>query len=492
MRKLAWLWCTIFWVLGVGFPLFSVLFRGGINLSVLADPDVLFITRVTLEQAALSTAFSLWIGLPLGLWVGRERDTLSRLFLAIPYGVPTVVVGATGVLWLGKHGFLSGSDWLYSLKAVVLAHVFLNAPWVALLISQARDGVPREQLQAAATLGARFPSRLRFVLWPYLRGTLANAGVQVFTLCTVSFALVLLLGGGPPVQTLETAIYAKLRTGTPDFSGALACTLWQLGLGLAGWLSLLVLRARVTKLPAAAPPLRARRPALGKIAVCALWILPYFGLLAKSGLSRWFTDPALLLSLKDPILISTKLALGASFLAILTAAAAVLTQSAWLNTLLSLPSGISVLVLGMGFWLGYSRWIDPFEGSFLAILVLQGVLFVPLALRTFWPLVEATQARALEAAATLGASPWRAFWFVEWPRWRGPLLATAAIIAAASLGEVAAVSLFYSENLVPLPLVLTRWMAQYRFADAQALAAMLFLLSAGTITAAALTERIYE
>jgi ABC-type Fe3+ transport system permease subunit len=57
----------------------------------------------------------------------------------------------------------------------------------------------------------------------------------------------------------------------------------------------------------------------------------------------------------------------------------------------------------------------------------------------------------------------------------------AGAAAAASLGEVAAVSFFYSERLVPLPLLISRWMAQYRFDDAQALAGVLLLLSLATV-----------
>jgi ABC-type Fe3+ transport system permease subunit len=149
--------------------------------------------------------------------------------------------------------------------------------------------------------------------------------------------------------------------------------------------------------------------------------------------------------------------------------------------LMGVPSGISALVLGLGLWLAYGRWIDPFSGSFFAIIALQVTIFFPTAFRILWPVARDREKRLIEAAMMLGASRTQAFWTVEWPRWRPPLLGALAMVIGASLGEVSAVSLFYSENLVPLPLLISRWSTQYRFADAQSVAALLLVLCSGII-----------
>ena len=60
-----------------------------------------------------------------------------------------------------------------------------------------------------------------------------------------------------------------------------------------------------------------------------------------------------------------------------------------------------------------------------------------------------------------------------------PVVSVLGMVAGASIGEVAAVSLFYSESMMPLPLLVTRWMGQYRFDEAMAIAALLFLVSGG-------------
>jgi ABC-type Fe3+ transport system permease subunit len=51
------------------------------------------------------------------------------------------------------------------------------------------------------------------------------------------------------------------------------------------------------------------------------------------------------------------------------------------------------------------------------------------------------------------------------------------IVAGAALGEVAVVSLFYSENRVPVALLVSRWMGQYRFDGALSLSLFLTVVS---------------
>src|SRR6185295_17430160 len=116
--------------------------------------------------------------------------------------------------------------------AVILAHVFFNAPWIALVVAEARSEIPEPLLEAARTLGAGSLARFAAVLWPSVRGAFAAAAAQAFALCSMSFALILVLGGGPPVDTLETSLYARVRFGTLDLSGAAALAAWELALTL--------------------------------------------------------------------------------------------------------------------------------------------------------------------------------------------------------------------------------------------------------------------
>jgi ABC-type Fe3+ transport system permease subunit len=222
---------------------------------------------------------------------------------------------------------------------------------------------------------------------------------------------------------------------------------------------------------------------MGAVLIALIFVLPYFAIFQSASLPAWSLIQA-------PLWVSLQIALGASLVAVLLGVLGVIACEGarrgrlWVAALLGLPSGISVLVLGLGFWLAYSQWVDPFEGSLGAIIALQATLFLPLVFRNLWSAARSAQTHQLDAAQSLGASAWRAFYVVEWPRLRPVLLATTAMVIGASLGEVAAVSLFYSEKIIPLPLLISRAMAQYHFEEAQGVGALLLVLAAASFLGA--------
>ncbi len=509
---LGFLTLSTFWPLAV----LITRFLGSSQTVLTTFFDVFPVVRATLSQAMWSTAVSAVLGLGLGLWAGRLASvaqdkhsqkcvskciSLGHFFLSIPYGVPTIVAATAWISWLGRHGYFAQIgiplEISYRFQAVILAHVFFNAPWVAYWVSQARTEIPQEELDAAQSLGAGVLCRFRFVIFPRIKWTFFSATLQVFMLCVMSFALVLILGGGPPVQTLETALYSRMRYGSLDMPGAMACGLWQLLVTGVPWLALLWFQKKKALNPSrnsnesfrvAQASSRSLIQSAVFLWVAALFVIPYVAVFS-GGKALSLLTARYLSEISLPLLISFKLALGTAAGACVVALLAVLAisfvqgrtscasrASTLLGFVVSLPSSISVLVLGLGFWIAYADWIDPFEGSFVAMLILQVTLFMPVAFRVFWPIAQNTAHFRLSAAETLGASPLTAFRYVEFPRWRAPVLRVFAMIAAGALGEVAAVSLFYSEKLVPLPLVISRWMGQYRFEEAQALSA--FLLAA--------------
>jgi thiamine transport system permease protein len=478
------LWSASFWVGLVLVPVLALLAESGGGEVPLLDPVILAIAGMTFVQALMSSVLASGIGLVLGLWAGdifsRSSARFLRFLLLLPYGVPTVVAGLAWIGWLGQ----SGLGWAYSLKAVVVAHVFFNVPYVALLVAEARAVVPRSQLEASRLLGAGWPAEFRFVAWPLIWRSYLSASAQVLSLCAMSFGLVMVLGGGPPVETLETALYARIRFGELDVPGAVACAIWQLAIVMFPWALVLWLGNAPTlrkggRREFAEVGARVRREWLCS-SMAFLFFLPY--LPAIRALPRALDSP----ELASPILVSLTIAVLSGLAAVVTAlfavgATAFTGAGRVLPLLFAIPSGISVLVLGLGAWIAYGGWIDPFEGSLAAIIGLQTAVFFPVAFRMLWPQVGLLRVDLLESASTLGASPVRAFLWVEWPRWKKLVFGTWAIGAAAALGEIAVVSFFYSENLVTLPLMISRWMARYRFDDAEAAAAVLLTISCALI-----------
>jgi len=207
-----------------------------------------------------------------------------------------------------------------------------------------------------------------------------------------------------------------------------------------------------------------------------VFLIPYFALLAHVALESSWTREAL-----TSFGVSARIAFGTALVSVAVAALGIWAEERSRlfarigSPFLILPAGISVMVLGVGFFIAYGNYLDPFSPSLWPIVILQSMLFVPVAFLALQPIARARNRGAWDAALTLGASPGAAFLWVEWPRWRGPTAGVLALVAGAALGEVAAVSLFYNEGRVPVALLISRWMGQYRFEQAQALSVLLML-----------------
>jgi thiamine transport system permease protein len=488
---LAFLLIAAFALFGLLIPIGAVLATGAISHFPIFDSDVLYAAKLTALQAGMSAAVSVLLGTALGVLVQRRQKfpRLEKTLLSLPFGVPAVVASSAWIALLGKSGLNLG--FLYTLIAVIVAHVFFNIPWVALWVSRALDEISTSQKEAGKTLGASgwqvFWNLELLEIFP----TVISVFSQVFAFCAMSFILVLILGGGPPIETLETALYIKVRSGGLDLSGAAACAFWQLILTFVPWLVLNRFQKKQSR--ARKPSLFDRkvqsRSSIIPLLLICFFLSPYLYILRWSSLAHFF-DLLNHAHARDAIFAalvnSFKISIPTALLALAIALAGI-----WLDhrfrfkrffseavvNLMILPSGISTMVLGLGLFIAYRDVIDPFSSSLWPVIFLQSVFFVAVAFRVLRPISINWKQSELEAARTLGAGYFRSFREVEWPRWRMPIFASFSLITGAALGEVGAVSLFYNEQRVPLSLLLARWTSQYRFEDAQSVALVLMLIS---------------
>lgn len=476
---------TVFLTLALFVPLSAVLlgsFGKTGFLTTLLDPVVLSTVKFTAVQAFISTLCAGILGYPLGLFLGaterRRTLPLAQRFLSLPFGIPTIVAATAWIILLGRNGFLNriglSNEILYSWKAIILVHVVFNVPYVALLVSQRRSAIPERLFQTLRCLGANRWQRFRELTWYFTAPTFATALIQVFSFCTMSFSLVLLLGGGPPVSTLETSIYERLRLGVLDLEGASACAIWQIALNLVPIVILRMrLRERVALDPGAAPS--GQRFAWIAATLGFLWLIPYLfvfdGFANALRESKDVTDvflPALGDSLNIAIATSVlTLSIATLSTIVLSHLRARPTIYILFESILSFSGGVSAMVIGVGIWLAYGAWIDPFSQNFLIIVTIQTLIFLPAILRILLPIIGIATERRRDLARSLGAKRIAVFKLVDWPHWRRPLLTAWSICFGMSFAEVATVSMFSGEELFPLPVLIMQLLGQYKFASAQ-------------------------
>ncbi len=473
----------------IGIPLAEVLRRailGGSRLPESFGEHLFAAGGFTAYQSALSTLCAFLVGVPLGIFYSRRWHPAIRGFATASFALPTIVtVGAVGLI-------LRDSTYRYGLPAVVFAHAFLNAPWIALATSDGIRSLPRDWVLAARSLGAS-PNRVFLrIEAPWVARRIALAVTQVFGLCVMSFAIVLLLGGGPPVTTLETEIYASVRGSGLELSQAALFAGAQILLAGSPLALILWMRARNASVLSFERSREWAHTRSGRawhfgIAVAFVWFaIP--GIALFRGLPAGHAFEKLATVFRDE---EWRLAVRTSFRIALSSAAFACglgvvfirgSGGATVRVLAAVPAGVSPLVLCLGFFLAYSRWIDPFEGSELAMICVQAALFLPLTLRILLPLLEEGRSgwrkNLVEAARSLGATPTQAWWKLEWPRWAEAFRHLFRLVFVWSFADVAAASFFGSEKLSTVGVTLLRWVGQYRFEDMNAALFWIYLLSA--------------
>jgi thiamine transport system permease protein len=153
--------------------------------------------------------------------------------------------------------------------------------------------------------------------------------------------------------------------------------------------------------------------------------------------------------------------------------------NAFLDPLLMLPLGASAVTLGLGFIVVFNR--PPFDpGSFpLLIPLAHSLVALPFVVRTLLPALRSIPVNLRQAAAVLGASPWRVWWEVDLP-----IIARAALVSAVfaftiSLGEFGATSFLARPEHPTLPVAIYRFISQpgaLNYGQALAMSTLLMLV----------------
>ena len=478
---------------------------------VLGSPGLRRVAWFTLWQAAASTALTLLVALPaahvLARYEFRGRRAVQAL-VTVPFVLPTVVVGAAFLALLGPRGPL-GVDLDDTIWAILIAHVFFNHAVVVRTVGGLWEGLDERTEEAARVLGAsRWRAAVEVTL-PALRPAIASAAAIVFLFTFTSFGVVRILGG-PRHVTLEAEIYRQ----TADLLNLPVASVLAL-VQLVAVAAILALQGHLERRSQAAvrlgPPQRRRARTRGQrwwvranlAAMGLLLVTPLAVLVERSlrvgaghGLAAWralgqrtagsglFVPPveALGNSLRFAA-VATVFAVGLGALA-----AAALTRPGGraaraIDATLLLPLGTSAVTIGFGFLIALDEPVDLRASPWL-IPAAQAVVALPFVVRTMTPVLRSIDPRLREAAAVLGASPWRAWAEVDLPLVRRALLVAAGFAFAISLGEFGATTVIARADTPTVPVAIDRLLSRpgaRSAGQAFALSVVLMLVTAAVV-----------
>ena len=507
-------------------------FRGEGEISVWNNTALFRITLFTFKQAFFSVLVSLAIGLP-GAWLlgcGKSRFIpLLRSLTAIPFAMPSILVVLGFVLFFGNSGWLNrfiavfpGAGplrILYKPEAIILAHGFFNFP---LVVRLAGDGLARARnayAPAAASLGASPFMTAVTVILPLAVPAIMSAVLLVFLYCFTSFAVVLVLGGGPASTTLPVEIFRQARVFL-NYRNAGVLAFLETLIAVSVFLCYVFFvkksgRAETdiqerfseekrTCLAHNSQRITAHVSAGGivKAVYClaaAVFILgPVISIIAESLLYtpsrssaqaislRWWLSlgesclPALLRSL----LLAFFSASFACALAILAAGSLKLLENrdsgkgraastAWVNLVrffAAAPLISSGIVLGLGWLVVYGKVRSP-----QALVMLHAIIALPFAFSSISEGFRSLPANVLNAAAVSGAGPLRGLVTTALPLSLKRIRSAWGFAAALSMGELNAVMMLGMDNWETLPLYIYRAAEAYRYGAACAAGTLLIL-----------------
>jgi thiamine transport system permease protein len=505
-------------------PMFGRGASGATELArLLADTGAGHLLLASAGQALLSTLITLAVGIPVAYVFARfdfPAKAVLRSLLAIPFVMPTVVVGSAFVALIGAGGLaerLAGMNLVRTLPAVLLAHAFYNVSIVVRIVGGSWANLDPRLEETARMLGAgRARSFLRVTL-RLLLPSLAASSLLVFAFCFTSFGVILVLGG-PRIGTIETEIY---RQAVHSLNLPAAAMLSGLQLLVVGGVMLAYSRlsARAGVVLRLAPGSVTSRAPRGPgewvlVAVCGLG--PTIGLMlplavlavgsvtTPSGVSLhywislfsnvrnsiFYVSPvaAALNSLAfSGLTVALSLALGipAAYLVARSRKGSPLTGAA--DLLFLLPLGTSAVTLGFGFIISLGAPPLDLRGSALLIPIAHALVALPLVVRSLGGPRRSIEPGLRESAALLGADPVRVRLRVDLPVLRKAFLAAAAFAFTVSLGEFAATALLTRPELATIPVVIYGFLTQPGDLNrGQAMAMSVILMAACALGVAAI------
>jgi thiamine transport system permease protein len=455
---------------------------------VLTRPRVVRVAWFTVWSAGVATAVAVLLGLPVAFVLHRlalPGRRLIRAALLVPFVLPTVVVGVAFRLLLGEAGPLGFLGLDGTPVAIIAGLVFFNVAVVIRAVGAAWESLDTRPAEAAAALGATPVQVWWTVTLPALRPAIVSAASVVFLFCATAFGIVLTLGG-VRYATVETEIYL-LTTTLFDLQAAAALSVLQLVVVVA----LLGLAARLRATPdgtaerSTARPRRIRSGDAPAIMVTAIVLAMVAAPIATLVLGSFHTDggwsvanyralsgvgsnEALLVPVTDALLTSVRTAVDATWMALgmgLAVGVLVTRRShtraerrtrGILDGFFMLPLGVSAVTLGFGFLITLDQPPLDLRDSPLLVPIAQALVALPLVVRTLVPVLSGIDDRQRQAAASLGASPWRALLTVDLPVVWKPLLAASGFAFAASLGEFGATSFLARDEHPTVPVVIFR------------------------------------
>ena len=174
----------------------------------------------SLYQAFLSAIISCLLSLPFALALNRHKNLkIVKIIISLcgfSFVIPSILIVYAVIKLFGYSGFLNtyfdiynffSFETIYGIKAILIAHILLNTPFATRLLFQNLNNIPKKYYEISRSIRLSYLGNIIELEIPVIKQNLFTVFSIIFSLCFLSFAIVMALGGGPMYSTIEVAIY---------------------------------------------------------------------------------------------------------------------------------------------------------------------------------------------------------------------------------------------------------------------------------------------
>ena len=503
---------AVVFILPMGAVFLKAFTSSGEPLKTFTDPYTWKLLGFTVWESFLSALISVLLAIPFAVFFSRYTFFGRKAILTMSdaaFALPAILAVLGFIIYYGNNGMVnsalaavSGGRWsvkiLYSFKAIILAHVYLNFPVAFSLITSSLSSMPDTEEKASRLLGAsEFRTFIRITL-PKTWGMLLAAFTLIFLFCFPSFLIVMSLGGNPRFFTMEAEIYKRTYT---DVNPASSAALAIFSFIIMTLLLVITGSGREEKRVSRSRHVLSRTSGKTRVAaimlsvVIFLFMAPpmlsilYRAFFTKDGsftLKAWSAIAARtksgtatsLSAVFNSLLVAFLSAFIATNMASAIAMGAVRTRSRFTTLLTSLPMAIGSVSMGLGFSFIAARMpVRNIFTSYLLVLAAHTVVVLPFTVRSILPGARRIPLRLPLAAETLGGDSKEAYRLIEKPLLKPYRRRAFAFAFALSLGEVNATLALSEGRVTTIPILIYKMINQYNYQGASALAVILLTIA---------------
>lgn len=473
---------ALFFFIFVLFPAIFVLTQSG---DIRLEPQVTSALATSFEIALISTAISLVFGIPLAWMISRSsgiRKQLLDSLVDMPLIIPTSALGFSIYLfWGSQYGLdiLEKGFWL-----IVALHTTFVFPYVVRTVSAAFDELDKVYETAARSLGANLLTSFRTVSFPLVKSAVIIGAMLAFTRSLSETGATMMVAG--LASTAPVAVLAYKNAG--DMQGAISTSIILIVAAVA---FLFAAKYLARKLPftveGISPRLETRLARLCRLKDAStlgfffliILVPAFFFFVFLIGMNGLPPQPELQ-KIYDSLAVSFLVAAVVTAINLLFgfSIAMLIGKNKWglgkffetaNDIVLVVPTSALGLSLGL-YWAGVKL-------PELAIIALAHLSFTfPYIVTPIAAAVSQLDRNIEEAAATLGASPYRTLRTITLPLIIPSVLAGMVMAFMRSISETGA-TLAVSKNISTVPVLIVNLVNAGQFPEAAVACLILFAIS---------------